>query len=379
MKKIRIAISGAGNRARTLLRNLKTESCNNIEVVAVYDPDHAVAKEAANGDFAAPGAKICASWDEALACECDWAYVVSPNFMHKEQILAAFSAGKNVFSEKPLATSIEDCQAIYQAWQKSGKLFATGFVLRYSLIYRKAKELLQSGSFGKLLSIEGNENIYPQHGGYIASNWRRHRAEAGPHILEKCCHDLDLIEWLSDALPLQIAAFHDRDFFTSGNRFLEEKYGKDSFIWWRDPHRVETPFNDDCDLMDKLVSIARFSNGVLVSFNYVMASAIAERKIVLHCSEGTIRIDLYRSEIEWKHLGDDAVTTLNFSGCDGHGGGDPIIAQETFASMTQGIPPKCGGAEGLRSAVYALAIDRAAREGKFVDLTAVWQTLGVTK
>lgn len=71
--------------------------------------------------------------------------IFSPNAYHKEHILQAFAAGKHVFTEKPLATSIEDCQEIFEAYQKAGKLFATGFVLRYAPIYRKAYEILNSG------------------------------------------------------------------------------------------------------------------------------------------------------------------------------------------------------------------------------------------
>ena len=84
----------------------------------------------------------------------EWVMVFSPNAFHGEAILEGFRMGKNVFSEKPLATTLEDCRAVYDAWRASGKLFATGFVLRYSPVYRKAKELLDSGSFGRLLSVD---------------------------------------------------------------------------------------------------------------------------------------------------------------------------------------------------------------------------------
>lgn len=87
--------------------------------------------------------------------------------------LDSYSSAQGVFSEKPLATSIEDCQEIFEAHQKTGKLFATGFVLRYAPIYRKAHQILNSGKIGRLLALEANENIRPDHGGYIMCNWRR--------------------------------------------------------------------------------------------------------------------------------------------------------------------------------------------------------------
>ena len=44
--------------------------------------------------------------------------------------------------------------------------------------------------------------------------------------------------------------------------------------------------------------------------------------------------------------------------------------------MSRGVPPKCSGNEGLESAVFALGFDKAAREGRVVDLEEVWKSLG---
>lgn len=373
---IRVAVSGAGNRARHVVKRLLSDSCNAVKIVAVYDPDKDVAKDTAVNIWNSPDAEICSSWEDALQHDVDWAMIFSPNYAHKDQIIAAFKAGKDVFSEKPIATKIEDCQEIYKAWKQYGRLFATGFVLRYSLIYQKAHEILHSGILGKLVSVEANENIRFKHGGYIMSNWRRLTRYAGPHILEKCCHDLDLIEWLTGSVPSQVSAFHGHSLFKPENRQLEEKYGKDAFICWWDPHRLETPFNDDSDLHDNLISIARFRNGVHVAFNYSMFSAMPERRMLFHCTEGTLSLNIYESCIKWRNVGEAAETVLKFTECDGHGGGDAFIMKELFNSMTTGVAPKCSGEEGLLSAVYALALDQAATTGKSVDLEDIWKSLG---
>jgi hypothetical protein len=49
--------------------------------------------------------------------------------------------------------------------------------------------------------------------------------------------------------------------------------------------------------------------------------------------------------------------------------------KELWATMTEGVPPKCSGNEGLESAVFALGFDQAAREGQIIDLEPVWQKL----
>ena len=164
-------------------------------------------------------------------------------------------------------------------------------------------------------------------------------------------------------------------FFRPGNRFLEEKYGKELFHVWRDPHRIETPFTDDTDLMDNQVSVAEYRNHIRVSFTSTMSNAIPERRMCFHCSEGTLDIDLYRMRLRYKNIGDEGVTELSFEG-DGHGGGDDFIMNELYDTMKNGTPPKCSGSEGLESAVFALALDHSAQTGQVVDLEPVWKSLG---
>lgn len=373
-KKIKVAVIANGGRASCVVGNLLRDSNRNVEVIAVYDPDKTEMEYFCN-KHQIKNAKFCSSSIEAINTPgVEWVMVFSPNAFHKQHILEAFAAGKHVFSEKPLATGIDDCKEIYLAHQKSDRLFATGFVLRYAPIYRKAKELLDSGKLGRLMSIEANENITPGHGGYIVCNWRRHTSVSGPHILEKCCHDLDLINWFCQSLPSQVASFGKQDFFTPANQELEDKYSRDRFLQWRDPHRATTPFSGDNDMKDNQVSIARYRNNVLVSFNATMCNAIPERRMVFHCTEGSMILELYSSTLKYRTLADDGEYVINYAG-DGHGGGDDYIMKELYESMCTGIAPKCSGNEGLESAVFALALDQAAETGSIVDLEPVWQTL----
>lgn len=375
-KRFGVAVLGAGNRARYVVKNLLRDSGGAVRVVSAFDPDPTLLDETLRKIWGSSDALAASSAEEAIhAPGVDWVMVFSPNSCHRDHILAAFAAGKDVFAEKPLATTIDACKEISEAQRRSGRVFATGFVLRYAPIYRRAKELLDSGMFGRLLLIEGNENIAPDHGGYIMCNWRRLTKFAGPHILEKCCHDLDLINWFCGSLPSRVASFGGRDFFKPENNRLMEKYGEKTFKSWWDPHAQATPFTDDTDLMDNQVSIAEFRNRIRVTFTATMSNAIPERRLSFACAEGTMKLNLYSNIIRYRRLGDEGVTELNFSG-DGHGGGDSYIMKELYETMSRGVPPKCSGAEGLRSAVFALALDQAARNGEIVDLEPVWKALG---
>jgi predicted dehydrogenase len=374
-EKIGVAVLGAGERARGVVKNLIRDSAGGARVVSVYDPDAAAAEEARRY-WDASGACLADTVDEALRTPgAQWAMIFSPNAFHREQILAAFAAGLHVFSEKPLATTIEDCVAIHEAHARSGRLFATGFVLRYAPLYREIKRLLEFGGFGPIVSISASENITPAHGGYIMANWRRHTRIAGPHILEKCCHDLDLINWFCDDLPRRAAAFGGLDVFTPDHQWMFEKYGgAGTFLAWRDPHRAESPFTSEKDLMDNLVGLLEYRRGPRVTFQATMCNAIPERRMYIACLEGTLIGELYSGRLQCARIGESPREIVLPGG--GHGGGDEYIMKELWETMTRGTPPKCGGEEGLRSAVVALALDQAAREGRTVDLEPIWSSLG---
>ena len=372
--KIKVAVIAGGNRSRGVVKNLLADSKGNVEVVALFEPDPKVV-ELAYRDWGTRDFKACDSYQEAVdTAGVDWVMVFSPNAYHKEHILYAFERGKHVFTEKPLATTVEDCQAVFDAHQQSDRLFATGFVLRYAPIYRKAKEILDSGKLGKILSIYANENIRPTHGGYIMRNWRRFTKYAGPHILEKCCHDLDLINWFCESIPSKVASFGGLDFFIPENEKLLEKYGDETFMAWEDPHAEKSPFTADKDMKDNQVGIMEYRNNIRVMFQATMSNAIPERRMYFSCTEGTMIVELYSGTLKYSCIGDEGVTLVNITG-DGHGGGDSFIMKELYDTMSNGTLPKCSGNEGLESAVVAIMLDEAANRGATIDLEPIWKKL----
>ena len=375
-EKIRIAVIGTGERSTTVVGHLLKDKKRAVKIVSVYDPDQEE-MERATGIWEQPDAKLCNSYKEAIQTPgVDWVMIFSPNSHHCEHILEAFKNGKNVFSEKPLATTIKDCQAIYSAQQKSGCTFATGFVLRYAPLYRAAKEVLDSGKLGKILSINADENIDPHHGAYIMTNWRRLSCNAGPHILEKCCHDLDLLNWFCGSLPSKVAAFGSLDFFVPANKNLYKKYPV-AFTGWRDPHKTkENAFTSDKDMLDTQVCIAQYRNGIKVHFQATMSNVIPERRMYFSCTQGSLIVEQYSGTLQYRSLSDTSTHTMNnFVTAGGHNGGDSVITKELYDVMIHGGQPKCSGSEGLESAVFALSLDQAMRENKIIDLEPVWKKL----
>lgn len=375
-REIGVAVLAAGGRSRSVVQHLLADG-ETVRVRSVFDPDTSLAKQAVEQWGA--DARICDTCEEAIQADgVDWVMVFSPNAFHREHIIAGFEAGKHVFSEKPLATTIDDCRAIHDAHLRSGLLFATGFVLRYAPLYRKVKETLDAGTIGSILSIDADENISPAHGAYIMRNWRRVTALSGPHILEKCCHDLDLLNWFIGSVPSRAAAFGGLDFFVPANRELREKFRVDGispFDGWVDPHAEECPFTSDKDIMDTLVSILHYRNGVKVQFQATMSNAIPERRMYICGTEGSIVAELYGGTMRVQRIGDPPAEVQDLTG-GGHGGGDDYIMKSLYDTMINGTAPLCSGEEGLQSAVVALSIDEAARKGEVFDLEPVWRDLG---
>jgi predicted dehydrogenase len=373
-KSIKVAVIGGGSRGRGVVGNLLKDSDGNVDIVALFDPDMEVAEKTVEV-WGEKKVKLCESYQAAIdTAGVEWVMVFSPNVYHKEHIIYAFKQGKHVFSEKPLATTVDDCQDVFDAHQQSNSLFATGFVLRYAPIYRKAKEILDSGKLGKIISIDANENITPAHGGYIMCNWRRLSKYSGPHILEKCCHDLDLINWFCESIPTKVASFGGLNFFTPENDNLMEKYGEAEFTAWPDPHAVGSPFTSDKDMKDNQVGIMEYRNQIRVMFQATMSNAIPERRMFFSCTEGTMIVELYAGTLKYRCIGDEGVTLVDISG-DGHGGGDNYIMQELYDTMANGTLPKCSGDEGLESAVVAIMLDKAAETGAVIDLEPTWKQL----
>ncbi len=379
---LRLGLIGAGGRLRGVVKRLlQVAPAGRLAIAAIHDPDpksHDPCR-----DIFGPGYRQAAT-EEEIFCdpEVDWVFIGSWNSQHARQAIRALEAGKNVFCEKPLAISLEECFAIREAAARSGKRFVFGLVLRYSVHYQRIVELLREGAIGTLVSFEFNETLAFNHGGYIFGNWRRKRANAGTHLLEKCCHDLDLSNWIVGSLPVRVASFGGRDFFTPANarqveRIGPNKEGTPAYASWPDPNRQD-PFDGEADIFDNQVAILEYANGVRGTFHTNCNTAISERRFYLCGTEGTLRADLITGRIEVSRISwDDEVRMLNSNVAGGHGGGDERMAAGLVATLLEGAEPLASIREGIESAALAFALDQAADEGRVVDLRPVWERAGI--
>ena len=376
-KFLHVSIIGCGMRSRFLIAQFQRELKEKLKIQAVYDPSPESIALAAEY-WKIPSLKSEENMEKAIdRSDVDVVMIFSPNAFHCQAILAALKAGKQVFSEKPLATTLDDCRKIMAAEKDSGVSIMTGFVLRYSPLYRKIKELLDSGTFGRVINIAASENRESSGGGHSMCadyGWRRFRDQAGPYLLEKCSHDLDLLNWFAGAVPARVAAFCGLDYFVPANQYIWDKYDKHNFDRLViDRSHIVNPFLSEKDIFDNHAVIFEYPNGVKASFQLTLANAIPERRMYISCTEGTIISETFSGTIKYRHYDDPCTVTLQFSG-GGHGGGDVVMVHELSEALLEGKNISVSGSSnGFDCARAALAADLSALTGKIVPLENVSQ------
>ena len=125
--------------------------------------------------------------------EIDIVDIVVPSQLHREVAVAALEAGKHVLLEKPMAITIEDCNAIVDAAKANDCLLAVGHELRLSSMWKKVKDLVEDGYIGdpQYCLVELSRKPY-RHG---ADGWRFDIERVGNWILEEPIHFFDLARW----------------------------------------------------------------------------------------------------------------------------------------------------------------------------------------
>ncbi len=128
------------------------------------------------------------SLEAVLADErIDLVTVATPNDVHKEIVIKALKAGKNVICEKPVAINSKDLQDMIDAANEAGKLFTTHQNRRWDVDFLAMKQIASSGEIGKILNIESR--IHGSRG--IPSDWRRKKEYGGGMLFDWGVHLID--------------------------------------------------------------------------------------------------------------------------------------------------------------------------------------------
>jgi predicted dehydrogenase len=178
-----------------------TAHYGNIDIVTACDID------AAQRDTAAAlGIEVFDDFNEMLRkAPLDSLIIATPNHLHCEMTLQAFAAGLDVFVEKPLATTVTECDEMIAAGEAVGKFMMVGLCYRHSNLYQAFVNRIAAGSVGKPRMIwckEFRGHWNPGHG-----DWRYSQAKSGGSLVEKNCHHFDIFNWAIQSRPVRVQAF----------------------------------------------------------------------------------------------------------------------------------------------------------------------------
>ncbi len=155
-----------------------------------------------------PQARVDRDWRALLADPSLKAVdIVVPNHLHAEIAIAALDAGKDVLLEKPMASTIAECEQILAAVRRTGRVLSVGHEFRISTQWGFIKRLIAAGEIGDLLYANVSLFRFPYRQG--SGGWRYGRDTVGSWILEEPVHFFDMLMWWFAQVgdPVTVQAF----------------------------------------------------------------------------------------------------------------------------------------------------------------------------
>ena len=144
-QRLRIGFIGLGMAGSGMVRSMADHP--DVSIAAAADR-HAGPREAFARDFEAEVYEDAAALVESP--NVDFVYVATPHQFHKEHVIMAAEHGKHVIVEKPLALTMEDCDAIIEAVDRTGVKVIVGHTHSYDPAIRVMRQMIASGDYGKL-------------------------------------------------------------------------------------------------------------------------------------------------------------------------------------------------------------------------------------
>ena len=382
-KKFTVAIIGCGSRGAEAYGRLMAEEKDKFDFVALCDINEDKLRK--YGEIFGVNRQNLFLKEEKFFEKrlADAIVIATMDGDHVRQCERALQLGYDILLEKPVTTSEEECKRLLCAHKKYGGKVVVCHVLRYAPAYVRMKELLDSGEYGKLIMIDSIEQVcyWHQAHSFVRGNWRNSK-ESSPMILQKCCHDLDLLQYYAGARCEAVSSMGDLSYFRRENqpqgaadRCTDCKYidsciysAKNIYIGlWKSvgspancwPYSVlttEYPLTEqnlqkaietgpygrcvyacDNDVVDHQIVEMRFFNGIKANLRMTAFTAGGGRIMKFYCTEGQIELNEGTNKITVYKFNRPEITIDCESLIEGghnHGGGDSGLIKEFYKVLS---------------------------------------------
>ncbi len=409
MKPITAVVLGAGSRGCSYARYAKDHP-EELQIVAIAEP-RADRRNLLAQEHHIPESGRFASWQELLAQPrmADCAFVCTLDDDHTGPAIKAMELGYHLLLEKPMSNTEEECRAIAAAANRTGRKLAVCHVLRYTPFYMTLKNLIEWGEIGEVTTVNQIENVgyWHQAHSFVRGNWRTVR-ETSPMILQKSCHDMDIILWLVGRNCKRVHSFGSLRHFNAEHApegapercldgcphaqscpyYAPALYMDMSRTGWpvdvittdlseagRRKALEEGPYGRcvyrcDNDVVDRQVVNLEFDGGAVATFTMTAFSADFSRQLKIFGTSGQITADMGTGEIVLHRFGEQKKTIPMGEGMElsGHGGGDYGIIRDFLHILREGGESRTSAEVSLQSHLICFAAERSRRENIVVEL-----------
>lgn len=430
MKTYSVILLGAGSRG-TAYTDIMMNCPDKFKVVAVAEPVKGW-REAIQKKHNIPDDMCFNSWEEVLSRPkmADLVLICTMDEMHYEPALKAIDLGYDILLEKPAAPTAQQCVDIAHAAEKKGVKVLVCHVLRYAPFFKKVKKLLMDGVIGDIMSVvhvEAVGNVHQSHS-FVRGNWHSEE-ETAPMILAKCCHDIDILQWLVDKPCKKVQSFGNLSFFNKnyapegapvrcidGGCPIEDTcpyncrklyYDDKENDWFRGactrafastdkPTDEEVMkalkttdyglcvFHANNDVVDHQIVNMEFKDGVTVSLT-MNAFNKGGRYIRIFGTKGELYANANDSEITLYTFEDSQYHNIAIEGADeritaGHGGGDNGIVHELYDYLNGNYTGYCAADINISAKNHLISFiaEKSRRAGTVEDVDDFFKGYGLT-
>jgi len=410
-------IIGAGSRGMTYGLWAREHGIT-IAAIAECRPDRLIS---AGKELNVPDNMLFSDASQLLALGkiADAAIIATMDRDHYGHVMQALDCGYDILLEKPISPDPKECLEIESKANALGRKITVCHVLRYTSFFQQLKDIIDSGEIGKVVAVKHAENIGNFHmaHSFVRGNWRNDTLSS-PIIMQKSCHDLDILLWLIGKHCTRVAAFGSLSYFRKENapegsalRCLDCSLAKNCrFDAWQayQPLLGQWPadvvclepteealkealqtgpygrcvYRCDNNVCDHMSILMEFETGITATFSLTAQSSNIHRNIHIMCEDGEIHGDELDGSIKVTYFRRNSVEpensrTLQTMKYDsGHGGGDSGIMEDFTSGLQQNSPDSRSSiSRSVESHLMACAIEHARVTGTVVDMEAYRNSL----